>query len=269
MPIEKKTKKEDVTPKAEQTVIEDLHTNEVFPEVEKGIIEPEVKEESIPVSMVQKMMQELEAKFSNQINKLKVQTKSKSALEEEEDLRYVRDLEDDWMETPVIFFAFSLNYSIHGDKKRGLETEPPQGPIKFSPLIRTKRKGQRGIQVISVSSVKVHSREVAEYLRGHSQYGIAFYENMSSALNVDSTWAQKMIEAQQSIGRLSDMQIIARAKQEGISVTQSPEAMRKQLVEITAKRQIAQQDSVLYGALKNSTIDKAGRQMIEKTLPNY
>jgi len=267
MAIEKKVKKEDVSPKAEQSVVEDLHTNEVFPEVEKGEIKPEVREESIPLSMVQKMMQELESKFSNQINKLKSQSKTAAAYDE--DLAYVNDLEDDWMETPTIFFAFSLNFSIHGDKKRGLEALPPQGPIKFNPLIRTKRKGQRGVQVISVSSVKVHSKEVAEYLRGHSQYGIAFYENMSSALNVDSTWAQKMIEAQQSIGRLSDMQIIARAKQEGISVSQSPEAMRKQLVEITAKRQIAQQDSVLYGALKNSTIGKDGRQMIEKTLPNY
>ena len=34
-------------------------------------------------------------------------------------------------------------------------------------------------------------------------------------MNIDSTWAQKMVEAQQSIGRLSDMQVIARAKHIG------------------------------------------------------
>jgi hypothetical protein len=92
---------------------------------------------------------------------------------------------------------------------------------------------------------------------------------MDSALNVDSTWAQKMIEAQQSISRLSDLQVVARAKQEGISVSQSPESMRKQLVEITAKRQIAQQDTVLYGSLRKATVDKTGREIIEKTIPNY
>lgn len=268
MAIEKKTKKQDVAPKAEETVFETLHTEneEVFETVAKGEIKPEPVVDAVPLSVVQKMMEEMQQKFMNQINKLKFE-KNKSELDE--DLNYVKDLEDDWMESPAIFFAFSLNFSIHGDKKRGVETFPPQGPIRFNPLIRTKRKGQRGVQVISVSSVKVHSKEVAEYLRGHSQYGIAFYENMGSALNVDSTWAQKMIEAQQSISRLSDLQVVARAKQEGISVSQSPEAMRKQLVEITAKRQTAQQDNMLYGSIRKATYDNTGREIIEKTIPTY
>jgi Txe/YoeB family toxin of Txe-Axe toxin-antitoxin module len=123
------------------------------------------------------------------------------------------------------------------------------------------------VQVISVSSVKIQSRSVVEYLRGHSQFGIAFYENMGAAINVDSTWAQKMVEAQQSISRLSDMQMIARAKQEGISVTQSPETMRKQLIEMQAKRAIDQQNRMLYGSIPTSNIDKSSnRTIVEKTI---
>lgn len=260
MAIQKKTTKKDVSFEAEQTVIESLHEESV----QESVVEE--KEESVPVSLVQKMMQELEEKFSNQIRKLK----TKSAKQElDDDLDYVRDLEDDWMEIPAIFFSFSINFSIHGDKKRGMDTEPPQGAIKFKPLIRSKKRRGKETQVISVSSVKVHSKEVADYLRNHSQFGIAFYENMESALNVDATWAQKMIEAQQSIGRLSDMQIIARAKQEGIAVTQSPEAMRKMLVEREAKRRIAQQESVLYGSLKNANLDHQNRAITEKTISSY
>jgi hypothetical protein len=90
---------------------------------------------------------------------------------------------------------------------------------------------------------------------------------MESAMSIDSTWAQKMVEAQQSIGRLSDMQIIARAKQEGISVSQSPERMRRELVELTAKKSIAQQERMLYGSLKSANIDKGtDRSIIEKTI---
>jgi hypothetical protein len=37
-----------------------------------------------------------------------------------EELTYVSDLEDDWLEQPVVFFAFSMNFSIHGDKKEEL-----------------------------------------------------------------------------------------------------------------------------------------------------
>jgi hypothetical protein len=135
-------------------------------------------------------------------------------------------------------------------------------------LIRTKKRGARGaVQVVSVSSVKVQSKTELEYLRGHSQFGIAFYENMESAMNVDATWAQKMVEAQQSISKLSDMQIIARAKQEGISISQSPEGMRRQLVEMQAKRSIRQQDAMLYNGIRNSSIDKhTNRSIIEKTI---
>jgi len=267
MAIKKENK--DVMPQAEESVFggSSAHESEISFVVEEPVKEEKVevvKEESIPLSFVQKMMQEMEEKFAAQINKLKTASAKK---ELDDDLDYVSELEDDWLEVPVVFFAFSFNFSIHGDKKRGIESEPPQGAIKFKPLIRTRRKSGKETQVVSVSSVKVQSKSVVDYLRNHSQYGIAFYENMESAMNIDSTWAQKMVEAQQSIGRLSDMQVIARAKQEGISVSQSPEKMRRELVEVTAKRAIAQQERLLYGGLKKATIDKGtDRSIIEKTI---
>lgn len=271
MAIKKENK--DATPQTEETVFGGSSANEseisfIVEEPQKVEVKEEakqeVKEESIPLSFVQKMMKEMEEKFTNQINKLKT---ASARRELDSDLEYVADLEEDWLEVPVVFFAFSFNFSIHGDKKRGIETEPPHGPIKFKPLIRTKRKSGKEVQVISVSSVKVQSREEAEYLRNHSQYGIAFYENMESAMSIDSTWAQKMVEAQQSIGKLSDMQVIARAKQEGVSVSQSPEKMRRELVELTAKRAIAQQERLLYGGLKKATVDRStDRTIIEKTI---
>jgi hypothetical protein len=85
-------------------------------------------------------------------------------------------------------------------------------------------------------------------------------------LNIDATWAQKMVEAQQSISRLSDMQIIARAKQEGVSVSQSPEGMRKQLVEKQAREAIDRQEKMLYGSIRSSVVDSKGRSIIEKTI---
>ena len=72
------------------------------------------EEDSMPVSLVQKLMHEMEEKlsnkFKNQIDKLKLH-KAKEELEE--DLEYVEGLEDDWLEKPVTFFAFSMRYSIH------------------------------------------------------------------------------------------------------------------------------------------------------------
>lgn len=259
-------KVKDVTSETETTVFEESNA----PEMKEEQVVVEKKEEALPVSIVEKMMRELEEKllnkFSSQINKLKTAGAQK---ELDADLEYVQNLQDDWLEQPVVFFAFSMNFSIHGDKKRGVETLPPNGPIKFKPLVRTKRKRNRDVQVISVSSIKVNSSAEVEYLRNHSQYGIAFFENMTSAMAVDSTWAQKMMEAQQSISRLSDMQVIARIQQEGLSVTNSPEAMRRQLVELTAERAKAQQDKLLYGSLKQSSLERGTNRVItEKTISN-
>ena len=259
MAVKKKTIEEDLNLETTQD------TSNVFDTIEETVvpvIKEEAKEESLPISLVQKMMKEMEEKFMNQINKITSSVKNSEYSE----ANYVADLEEDWLDVPVVFFAFSFNFSIHGDKKRGIEELPPGGAVRFVPLIRTKKKGQKGIQVISVSSVKVQSKSLVSYLRGHSQFGIAFYENMESALNIDATWAQKMVEAQQSISRLSDMQVIARAKQEGISVSQSPEGMRKQLVEKQAREAIDRQEKMLYGSIRSSVVDSKGRSIIEKTI---
>jgi hypothetical protein len=230
------------------------------------------EEPSMPMSAVEGLLKRMEERLSNQFNaklqKMKLGT-SKEALES--DANYIAELEDDWLETPVVFFAYSINFSIHGDNNRGKSTKPPQGAVRFKPIIRTKRQGKKGPEIISVSSIKVNSRSVRDYLRGHSQFGIAFFENMDSVLNIDSGWAQKLIEANQSIQRLSDQQIIARCRQEGISIGTDIIRMRKALVEGIAEKQIAKQHQVNYGNLEKANIDKnnaqgAERQIIERTI---
>lgn len=264
-------KKEDVTPQTEETVFggSSAHEDEISFVVEEETKE-EVKEEeaTFSLSAVQKMMKDAEDRmmnmFNSQINKLKL-NKDKEALNE--DLDYVNELQEDWLENPVVFFAFSYQFSIHGDRRRGMEEIPPHGAIKFKPVIRTKRKKGKETQVISVSSVIIHSKAVVDYLRSHTQYGILFFENVESAMNVDATWAQKMVEAQNSISRLSDVQVISRAQQEGLPVTQSPENMRRQLVEKMAKRSLDQHEKMLYGSIQRSIVDKGtGRSIIEKTI---
>jgi hypothetical protein len=274
MPIKKK---EEVSSKIEESNIEMTSTNEqndAQVEFEVELFEEETKKEEVKeeptfsLSTVQKMMQDAEERmmnmFKSQMSKMSLNNDKK---ELDADLAYVQELQEDWLDNPVVFFAFSYQFSIHGDMRRGVETIPPQGAIRFKPVIRTKRKRGKETQVISVSSVVVHSKEVVDYLRSHTQYGILFFENVESAMNVDATWAQKMVEAQTSISRLSDIQVISRSQQEGIPVTQSPEDMRRQLVEKMAKRSIEQHERMLYGSIQRSIVDKGtGRSIIEKTI---
>lgn len=274
MPIKKK---EEVSSKVEESNIEMTSTteqNDAPVEFEVELFEEETKKEEVKeeptfsLSTVQKMMKDAEERmmnmFKSQMSKMSL---DKDKKELDADLTYVQELQEDWLENPVVFFAFSYQFSIHGDMRRGVEAIPPQGAIRFKPVIRTKRKRGKETQVISVSSVVVHSKEVVDYLRSHTQYGILFFENVESAMNVDATWAQKMVEAQTAISRLSDIQVISRAQQEGIPVSQSPEDMRRQLVEKMAKRSIEQHERMLYGSIQKSIVDKGtGRSIIEKTI---
>ena len=255
------------------TDIKESEFDESHNEVEKGIFNPEdevVKveakemEESLPMSAVEELMkrseERMENKFKSEIQRLKL-SNAKSELSDSSD--YVAELEEDWSEVPAVFFAYSINFSIHGDKKMGKSSESPQGAIKFKPIIRSKKQTRKGTEVISVSSVKINSKATIKWLRSHSSFGIAFFENMESALNIDSGWAQRLIEANNSIQRLSDQQIIARCRQEGIPIGTDPIAMRKSLVEHVAKRTIDRHNSIQYGELKKSTLDSKNRQVTE------
>jgi hypothetical protein len=265
MALKKRNNEDASEAKKEQDVFAEAQNNEKTTVSEDTVEQDNVEEEDVlPLSTVEKIIKETEERlrnqFDNAMRKMKL-SKSKSELDEEE--QYVEDLAEDWMDIPVVFFSYSINFSIHSDVRKGKEIKPPHGAVRFKPVLRTKRQGRKGIEVISVSSIKVHSKAVAEYLRNHSLFGISFFENMESAMNIDSAWAQKLIEANSAISRLTDAQVISRVRQENLPVSQDIAAMRKALTEIQAKRSMSRQDEILYGKLKKATIED-GREVVER-----
>ena len=246
----KKEKKEDVVFQDEQTSEAPALEVEETEEVTKEVVEETMSKSSVR-ELMKEMRDSLKADFDKQLQSIKLSAAKKDLSD---DKAYVDDLVEDWMDTPAIFFAFSTDFAIHGDKKKGKETTPPHGSIKFKKLIRSKRKGRKGTQVISVSSVKVQSKAEADYIRTHSQFGIKFFENVHDAMVADSGWAQKVAEANQSIQRLGDAQVIARCQMEGIPMGTDPDAMRKALVEVIAKKNIKRQEDMQYNKLKQANI---------------
>jgi hypothetical protein len=255
------------SPKKEKAVAKTTEVEEKEIVVEEEDVTD--NEPAMPVSAVEGLLKRMEERLTNQFNdKLQKLRLGKAKAELEADGDYIADLEDDWLDVPVVFFAYSINFSIHGDKQRGKATVPPQGPVRFKPIIRTKRRRGKEEEVISVSSVKVHSRSVADWLRNHSQFGIAFFENMDSVLNIDSGWAQRLIEANQSIQRLSDQQVIARCRQENLTIGTDIVKMRKELVANIAEKSIKHQEEMRNGKLKRAIVDKnSDRQIVERTIP--
>lgn len=130
------------------------------------------------------------------------------------------DAKEDYLDTPAVFFAFSCWYGVYGDKRYGREVSPPRNqPIIFEKLYRySKKTGGRTAEMVSVSQATIRSGSLAEWLRGHSLFGIKFFEDMGKAQNVNVTLAEKMSEMNNVVNRLNDHSVIERCKREGIAV---------------------------------------------------
>lgn len=256
------TKKQD--PKSLEKTEEVLGTQENVLEFEVEVEDTETptkKEESLPVSEVMRMIDEINRKNEERMKKL--EDKIKNTSKKVEDSTYIDDITDDYLEFPVIFFAYENSKFIHGDYRNGREVVAPDGKIKFETIIRQKRKDRSGgEQVISVSSAKIQSKRQVEFLRNHTHYGITFYEHIDSAKNVDAIWASKLIEANASLARLSDAQIIEKCKRDGVKISSNLTEMRKALLEKIAKEQLSlQQKSVkaTFDSPTGMTMDDDGR----------
>jgi hypothetical protein len=257
-------KKEDgkSTGKEKEVVFEDTSAKEEVVVSDNDVTNEEAV---MPVSAVEEMLRQQEERMSSKFSKMLQKFKLGAAKDElEEGAAYISELQDDWLDNPAVFFAYSFDFSIHGDKKRGVETKPPHGMIKFKPIVRSKRPGRKSETVISVSSVKVHSKAVADYLRNHSQFQIMFFESMEKVLNIDTDWAQRLIEANTAINNMSDQQVIARCRQYGITIGSDIKHMRKSLVEHEAERAASLRKEKLYGKLERATIetDRSGNQRV-------
>jgi len=177
-------------------------------------------------------------------------------------------LADDWIEKPEVFFAFSFRFSIWGDKKEGRESLPPNGAVRFSPIIRSKRNGNKGVEVISVSHYASNSKSEIEYLKGHSKFGILFYQNQSKVTQMDYVLAQKLAESNNQVQAMNDQQIISRCKSENIDVLTDVATMRSALTEHIAKKNFGIDKSMLYSKIEKGNVEN--ERLVEKgTVPSH
>lgn len=192
-------------------------------EEEKPKTKANASEDTEVVQIDSDMLKDLQA----QIEELKRQVEPIS-----NDPDYV-DPVDDYLEEPIVFFAFSSHYGCFGDKRYNKETLPPRGePIIFDKLYRYKRRSKtgRGVEVVSISQAVVRSKMDLDYLRNHSLYGIKFFENINKAKNVNITLAEKMAEMNAVTANMGDHQVIERAKREGININTPDMVYLRQLL---------------------------------------
>lgn len=148
---------------------------------------------------------------------------------------------EDYLDEPVIFFAFASYFAIYGDKRMNKMISTPYGTkIGFKKAFRwTKRsKTGRGTDVVTISQAVVRSKREVEWLRSHSKYQITFFESMKKAQDTDPSYAQELADASGVVSGMGDMQVIERAKLEKLDVIEDMDALRKEVTKVIADKNI-------------------------------
>lgn len=243
-----------VAPKAAPTKTAVKKEKEViFEENEQSVsITPEQHAQTM------KLLQDLQAK----VDRMEAEKSAKTEIANETE----KNLEDDYLETPATFFSYSSKYGIYGDKRRGKIIGTPNNEgIKFDAYYRYNKKnaGKRGTDTVSISRAVIRSKSEAEWLRNHSQFGIKFFESIRTALDANVFLAEKMVQVSNMVSGLGDMQVIQRAKSEGITIIDPDISnVRQQLIkkiatkQINSERQAVEAKAKTLGIVEDKKIDK-------------
>lgn len=153
-------------------------------------------------------------------------------------------IEEDFLDPPATFFAYSISFGLYGDKRKNRLNHPPnKQPILFKPHYRYNKNGstggKKGAEVVSISRATIRSVSVAKWIREHSLFGIRFFESIKTAIDQDAYLAEKMVSVSNMISALGDMQVINRAKQEGIDISNPDiKLIRQKLIKTIAFNEI-------------------------------
>jgi len=219
-------------------------------EVKTPTAKKDISSPSISMEEVYKLLEEQNERWEERLKQVTTSTKKSSdeSLSGEE-------LLGDYMDEPATFFVFATQYSILGDKVRGVETTPPHGKIKFTNVLRSRTRTSNGEKIISVSSHVTNSKSTAEWLRNCSAFGYEIFEDMNTVQNIDAAWAQRLVASSNVVNNFSDHAVISRCKLEGIPISTDLTELRKTLTTVIAKKNEEQHQLLLNKKLKNSKIE--------------
>lgn len=149
---------------------------------------------------------------------------------------------EDVLSVPDVFFAHSVSYSIFDDRRNGITVSTPyKRSFKFKKVIRTVTTvpGSRTPVYMSISAAIVNSKKEADWLRGHSLFGIKFFEKLGDSKDISAEMQDKLVTAWNIISSFDEHSIIQRCAREGITVdTMDMTEMRRRLAKKMASNML-------------------------------
>ena len=198
-------------------------------------------------------------RLQNELSELKNNKNDKP--ESTGDSSYDKDLLDDWMETPAVFFTYKSYFAIFSDRIKGKISKVPSGEkIAFTTAMRYKRAKGKEEQVVCISKAIVNSKKDAEWIRNCNYFGTLIHETIKEVTNIDTQFAEDMQNASTKVRAMTDMQVITNAKAYGIALIEDVQSMRLSLVKKFAGDEKNRKNSVSLRIAENASKDEKGKR---------
>lgn len=142
--------------------------------------------------------------------------------------------EGDFSEKPFTFFYHGSTTMIPDDVKKGKVVSTPykRGLVfrnAYRHLVPTTSGFQRN-KVVSMATFTTHSKKEADFIRNHTLFGVKYFENMRTTMNIEKQLNDLISIRMTTLGSKPTPEIMAMATGAGITVdTMDIDVIRKEL----------------------------------------
>jgi len=152
---------------------------------------------------------------------------------------------DDVLEDPKIYFTYSNGKTLYSytDVKTRKIIDLPYGvdrPIRFKKVYSYRKLDRtgKGDKVHTVARYVTYSKKEDEFLRNHPYFNISIFESMGEAEAIDSSFATILESTRTMVNKMSNHNVVDRARNLDLPILEDPSEMRKSLIHKLAKQQM-------------------------------
>jgi hypothetical protein len=173
------------------------------------------------------------------------------------------DTINDYMDVPVVFFAYTSTHSIHSYQVKKKNLIPPFGKIRFKPTIRYTSGTGMQAKVHAICEYKSQSKREVDFLESSPDFGVKFFKTMTEEKNYNHAYADLLSKESQRVASLTDHMVIAAVNAEKrLVVKQDIKQMRTELIRLRADDALLSQKAREDESLKKMIKDREDLQKI-------
>jgi len=164
----------------------------------------------------------------------------------------------DYLEHGTTFFVHKVGYVIVDDMRNGLPVRVPFGkPIIFQYQSTEKRQVGKHIELHNLATYTSFSQKEVDWLRKDTKFGLIFFDNIRTALNVNARLAEKLAKSINAVNNMEYNRVIQSCQGNDLPVTANVDEMRSQLAHFLAQAELEAEKDAQMKRTKDSIKDAA------------